>query len=243
MNRMGLPMNKEDPYRDQAERLRQRVVLQKEDQSNHIKDQLPSRSEAHKQKHRKKKTKIKIKYPLIRLLVLFFILLPITIFSVYTYLDNQNNGKTKTASVDNSKFETVDIESDSVEEDEISPSDDTNFNSESDEDELDLIEPSIPTNTNQQAGDDKNSASSQETEETSNGKVVKEETKKEDNREVEKEKNVTIVYHKVQKKDTLFSIAMKYYQSQSGIEKIKAANHIQGEEIQVGQVLQIPISK
>lgn len=52
-----------------------------------IKSSLPSRSEVHRKK--KKKLKAKIKFPLIKLLVLFFILLPIGFYFVYTYLQDR----------------------------------------------------------------------------------------------------------------------------------------------------------
>lgn len=47
---------------------------------------LPSRSEVHRKK--KKKSKRKIKFPLIKLLVLFFILLPIVFYYVFSYLQS-----------------------------------------------------------------------------------------------------------------------------------------------------------
>lgn len=40
---------------------------------------------------KKKKSKWKIKYPVIRLLALFFILLPITIFSIYQYVSSDKS--------------------------------------------------------------------------------------------------------------------------------------------------------
>lgn len=49
------------------------------------------------------------------------------------------------------------------------------------------------------------------------------------------------VYHTVQPGETLFRIAMKYYQSQAGIEKIRQANGISGNEISVGQKLKVPL--
>ena len=55
-----------------------------------IKSSLPSRSEVHRKKQKKsKKRKAKIKFPLIKLLVLFFILLPIGFYYVYTYLQDR----------------------------------------------------------------------------------------------------------------------------------------------------------
>ncbi|MDT9024703.1 LysM peptidoglycan-binding domain-containing protein [Rossellomorea yichunensis] len=52
-----------------------------------------------------------------------------------------------------------------------------------------------------------------------------------------------IVYHTVAPKETLFRIAMKYYNSQSGVERIKEWNNIQNNEIQTGQVLEIPLDQ
>lgn len=232
-------MNKEDPYRDQAERLRQRIELHKEGKGDSVTDSLPSRSEIHKQKQKKKKTKVKIKYPLIRVLVVFFILLPITIFSVYSYLEDQNNGKTKNASVDNSKFETIDIEA--IEQEEENMEDEPTIveegtDSESENSTL------TPEQTTTVGNDDKNQPSEQETKKVEKEKEVLVEEKESNQPSESTSGNETIVYHKVQLKETLFSIAMKYYQSQAGIDRIKSANNIQGEEIQAGQVLKIPLN-
>nr|WP_282597681.1 LysM peptidoglycan-binding domain-containing protein [Bacillus sp. REN3] len=53
----------------------------------------------------------------------------------------------------------------------------------------------------------------------------------------------TIIYHTVQPKETLFRVAMKYYNSQEGIAIIRKANNLQGNDIQAGQVLKIPLKK
>jgi cytoskeletal protein RodZ len=99
-------MSKEEPYRNQAEKLKQRIEKYKEPEDEE-KSTLPPRSELHR--HKKKKTKLKVKFPLLRLLVLFFILLPITIFSIYTYLGNKHIGTEKT-SVPSKGYETINIE-------------------------------------------------------------------------------------------------------------------------------------
>src|SRR3954447_22079393 len=89
-------VNKEEPYRDQAERLKQRIqkINEKVDGDS---EKLPPREHVHRQK--RKKTKWKVKYPVIRLLVLCFILLPIIIFSVISYRDSgvKVNGTQKTS--------------------------------------------------------------------------------------------------------------------------------------------------
>jgi len=57
----------------------------------------------------------------------------------------------------------------------------------------------------------------------------------------EKVEEAKIIYHTVQKGETLFRISMQYYKSQAGIEKIKEANGITNNEIVVGQSLKIPL--
>jgi cytoskeletal protein RodZ len=101
----GCSMGKEEPYRDQADKLKQRIEKYRE--PDDPESSLPPRSELHR--HKKKKTKLKLKFPLLRLLVLFFILLPITIFSIYTYLGNKHIGTLKT-SVPAKGYETINVE-------------------------------------------------------------------------------------------------------------------------------------
>lgn len=99
-------MNNEEPYRDQAERLRQKIEKINEpivEASN-----LPPRSEMHRNK--KKKTKFKLKYPLIRLLVLFFILLPITIFSIYSYMEGKYLNAKNASVTSNKEYDTINVE-------------------------------------------------------------------------------------------------------------------------------------
>ena len=48
-------------------------------------------------------------------------------------------------------------------------------------------------------------------------------------------------FHTVVDGETLYRIAMKYYQSKSGIEIIKQANQIKGNDIHNGQKLIIPL--
>lgn len=100
-------MNREEPYRDQAEKLKQRIEKYKEPEFIVPESSLPPRSQLHRK--RKKKTKVKVKFPLIRILALFFILLPITIFSIYTYIGNNHIGTEKT-SVPSKGYETINFD-------------------------------------------------------------------------------------------------------------------------------------
>ena len=74
--------------------------------------------------------------------------------------------------------------------------------------------------------------------------TIKEPAAGEDTTAVEKElpeSSEEIIYHTVKPNETLFRVAMTYYKSQDGIPIIKKANNLQGNEIQTGQVLKIPI--
>src|SRR3954452_19267277 len=108
---MGYSMNKEDPYRDQAEKLRQNIERKQFEEGQVVKrEELPPRSRIHHQKQ--KKNKWKLKYPIIRLLVLFFILLPITILSIYSIVAKDGIGNIEETIGEASEgFETIDIES------------------------------------------------------------------------------------------------------------------------------------
>lgn len=86
-------------YKDQAGELRKKMeqsnpagleeTREDRDYDSILVSNLPPRSEVHGSKNKKKKKrnkkKRKIKYPLIRLLFVFFILLPFIIISIYAY--------------------------------------------------------------------------------------------------------------------------------------------------------------
>ncbi|MFS0764800.1 LysM peptidoglycan-binding domain-containing protein [Peribacillus phoenicis] len=74
-------VQKNEKENDQAGELRSRIERQK------AKSSLPKRSKVHQNK--KKKSKAKIKFPMIQLLALFFILLPIGFYTLYTYLQDR----------------------------------------------------------------------------------------------------------------------------------------------------------
>ena len=103
-------MNKERPYRDQAEKLRRKIDKSTFEEGQMVdREELPPRSRVHEQKE--KKNKWKLKYPVIRLLVLFFLLLPITIFSIYSsLLDKPIGDARKTIGETSDGFEVIDIE-------------------------------------------------------------------------------------------------------------------------------------
>lgn len=232
-------MNKEEPIRDQAEKLRkrmkdvdQKVDSPKDGNTTLSNEKLPPRSRVHKQKQLKKKTKIKVKYPLIRLLGMFFILLPIVIFSIYTYNESQKSSVSST--VEESKgAEAV-------------------YYTDAEEDIAEEVEEEN-TVTEEAVADENGGAEASAVEESANAEQANSiETVQETTITPESSTNSntkaepvdqTVVYHKVQRGETIFRLAMKYYKSQSGIDIIKKANSLPSNEITVGQTLTIPLSK
>ena len=214
-------MNQEEPLRDQAERLRKRIV-KKEENSPQLSDStLPPRRKVHQQK--KKKTKWKLKYPIIRILALFFILLPIVSFSLYTINENNKIGSKEPVTKIQGNFETVSVEKDK-EETEIEP-----------QGEIDETGTTVGEINTEEVHSVKPPSAS--------GNYVNDKSTNEKAAQDKKKPKDKILYHKVQNDETLFSIAMRYYKSQSGIEIIKQANGIQGNEIKLGQTLKIPIKE
>lgn len=232
-------MNKEEPYRNQAEKNRQRIEKTIEKTAEE-RVQLPPREQVHREKRKKSKTKLKLKYPVIRILVLFFILLPIVIFSVYSYLDGGEKKGPEKVSGDSSGYEVINfekknmetnekpveeekeaIEADDVKEEEVEAENTTDSSNENAGLNAEVIE------TNGTA--DKNSGAQAET-------PVTTET-------IPPENPGKIVNHTVQKGENLYRIALKYYQSKDGEEKIRKANSLKGDEIYLGQVLKIPLDQ
>ncbi|MBL4985819.1 LysM peptidoglycan-binding domain-containing protein [Bacillus safensis] len=57
----------------------------------------------------------------------------------------------------------------------------------------------------------------------------------------QEEKPVRVVQHTVGPEENLYRISMKYYKNRSGEEKIRAYNHLKGNSVYSGQVLNIPL--
>ena len=237
-------MNTEEPYRDQAERLRRRIEQINEQIVVEDKDKLPPREQLHRQK--KKKTKIKLKYPLIRLLVLFFILLPIIIFSVISYLDGRNmNGSVKTSG-DSKGFETINFgnsKSDQGSKKDVDSNKEAEEQTEEETQETTKESNQEPVNQNNQENTDtEKQASNEKPADQQAGQP--ESTSKTDispKAPVTQSKSGNIIYHTVQPQETLFRIAMKYYHSPEGMVIIQKDNHLTSDQIEAGQVLKIKI--
>ncbi|MEH7255143.1 LysM peptidoglycan-binding domain-containing protein [Neobacillus niacini] len=227
-------MNKEEPFRHQAERLKQRIEKINEE-TVEPREQLPPREQIHREK--RKKTKWKIKYPIIRILVLFFILLPIAIFSAYSYLDGGKSKGPEKVSGDSSGYEVINFEkSETDSNNEKKAEDEKEISTEVEpEEKIEILQPdSSDTQVESPAseqGAEENSGISTETTESpapqSNSITGSE----------------TVIFHTVKKGENLYRISLKYFQSKNGEEIIRKANNLKGNEIFLGQVLEIPLSK
>lgn len=220
-------MNKEDPYRDQAEKLRQNIERKEFEEGQLVqREELPPRSRLHHQKH--KKNKWKLKYPVIRLLVLFFILLPITIFSIYSAIAGDKVGNIlKTDGESTEGFETINIEK---------------YDNSTIDKEIQVEEEKVneDSKSSDPAPDDLNMEKDQDSL-TQAGVSDTQDlvTRDKSNESI----TASTVYHTVQPGETIYRISIKYYQSKSGIDTIKSANNLSSNEIRVGQVLTIPLNK
>ncbi|MDR6998582.1 LysM peptidoglycan-binding domain-containing protein [Neobacillus niacini] len=236
-------MNPEEPYRDQAERLKRRIEKINEKTENG--ERLPPRGQLHRQKP--KKTKMKLKYPVIRLLVLLFILLPVTCFSIISYYHGKKINGVHKVLENQSGYESIKLETSKQ-----GKETDTDI-SKSKEQEI----KKDSSNTTPASDDNKTvpavsqpQEKSEEAEKPVQNTTVDRQTSQ---NEIEKNKNEQpktaasaeksrIIYHTVQPKETLFRIAMNYYHSKSGINIIRDANHLFNDQIYTGQVLKIPLN-
>lgn len=240
-------MNKEEPYRDQAERLKRRI--EKINENVEENDKLPPRDRVHRQK--KKKIKWKIKYPVMRLLILFFILLPIIIICTYSYLDGKKINGTEKTTVDTNGSESINIEK-TKKNNNQSPNPPVKQSESQQENKGTEASTDQSNNTTPQEGQNENGDLNKQTSGTNDGSQATNSVEPpasttvpssaaNTSQPVPAKSQTKIIYHKVQPKETLFSIAMKYYHSQAGIDIIKKANHLHSEHIVPGQVLKIPL--
>lgn len=210
---------------DQAEGLRTRMI----DEYKQEYGKYPPRSEIHKGID--KKTKLKMKYPIISILAVFFILLPVFILSMNLYYGTQE---------DQNSSETI------VGEDRV-------YIQQSNDQSLETTEPQNSTEDveieseeiTEEANVDVESEESSSNTETTDKQVVDSSSSSNESIQSEGKDHVEqykeIKTHKVAAGETLFSIAIKYYNSRSGEDIIREYNHFTGNEIYEGQILKIPI--
>lgn len=255
-------MTREDPYRIQAALQRKRMTrIEFRDEYEETpftvkqeKDVLPPRSEVHHNKKRKKK---KFKNPIITILAIIFILLPIVLLSIPKWQNHDWFSSIEPTNHSTNQFEQVNIDSNSqiqnteeiseeeIIEQETNPLEETTTDSLSKSEDIDATNKDAIEENNDTSLND-NSINKQvittivaESETTATEPEIEKEQMEEESTSETSNKD-TVIYHTVGNNETLFRIAMKYFQSKNGIEIIKQANGLTSNDIQAGQVLKIP---
>ncbi|WP_053366988.1 LysM peptidoglycan-binding domain-containing protein [Bacillus sp. FJAT-27245] len=236
-------MKKGDPYLEQVEKHRQKIHRTKPETGEPAK--LPPRSRVHQNK--KKKTRLKLKYPVIRLLVLFFVLLPLAVFAVISNLENNKSAN----STEEGGIETVNFEVNDPHEQAHEPADEGEIGQEQDTDEKPAgsdtpengeegsggqVSPGKSASQDGKDSSEKAPASGKDSSVRGGISAGGENSRKTGTSEG------AVKYHTVKPGETLYRIAMMYYNSQDGIAKIRQANGIIENEIKVGQTLKIPLN-
>ena len=242
----GMFMKKEDPYRVQAETQKQRLkkVTNEEEATEKLQEKessLPSRSTVHKNK------KKKIIIPVISLLAFLFILLPVTLLLINSLLNGKDFSNLLSTESTTGLFENVNIQKENrMNNNDETPSDDKGdeqedivIESNSTVEEEEIATDNIKENDIEQE-EDKSKENKTDSEEPVNN-VPKEEEKKTEEDTQQTNSKEKIVYHTVAKGENLYRIALKYYPSGNGMEKIKAANNMTSDQVQLGQTLKIVI--
>lgn len=219
---------------DQAKQLRTEVTTAQETLPFNT-SSLPSRKEVHGKK--KQKMKLKMKFPLVKLLALFFILLPITVLAIYTSLSKDNS--TEVVDSNQSSYSEVKgFESYNKEDSKVV----VETTEKEEKEEVDTSKEEAPVNQEE---------TKPAVEEQPKEEPVVEETKEtpptttetETKTETQNKEETKVIQHTVKANETIFRIAMTYFSSQEGIEIIKQYNGLSSNEIRVGQVLQIPVNQ
>ncbi|WP_170971602.1 LysM peptidoglycan-binding domain-containing protein [Peribacillus simplex] len=250
-------VQKNEKENDQAGELRSRIERQK------AKSSLPKRSKVHQNK--KKKSKGKIKFPMIQLLALFFILLPIGFYTLYTYLDRPvqvtKSDQVTLSGEDNESIPTTataedlkEKESVKAEEEKEKEEAEAKAKAKQEAEEKAKAEQEAEEKAKAEQEAEEKAKAKQEAEEKAKAQQMADEKAKKEAAEKKKsaenvqaaktdKEGYKVVLHTVQGQETLFRISMNYYKSQEGIALIKEWNGLNGNEISQGQVLKIPIKK
>jgi cytoskeletal protein RodZ len=252
---------KQDPYQERMEKMRQKV--DKTEKRVKLEEQpLPTRREFHQKKkqklnkqeavqdngskeenEQKEEQKQSLGFPLLKGLLVFFILLPITVFFAYTYFSSHPKvltpQKDKGVGVEIS-YDNHDVSNNPSKAAAASSSKTDSHNKKA---QASVKRSNESSKTlEKQTGSLKKMAAKPQPVKTTKPKTLSPSKPTGPSKESSGSKNRVVLYHQVKPKETLFSIAMMYYHSQSGILKIEKWNKIGPKGIQSGQTLKIVIS-
>ncbi|KKB92671.1 MULTISPECIES: LysM peptidoglycan-binding domain-containing protein [Bacillus] len=209
-------------------------------------ESLPTRQSVKNQREQKK-NQGKTKTPLFTVLAVIFVFVPVivlvTLFYLKSHPDNHDD------------YEDVFIDSSQSKYEVVPKSEDKNDTADTKETALQKESKKEPEDSKpkEQTAADKKQTAVAEKEDSANKEeataaaasssqstVQQQEQQQQPAEPVQNVPN-RVVKHTVQKKETLYRISMKYYKSRTGEEKIRAYNHLNGNDVYTGQVLDIPI--
>lgn len=239
-----------DPYRELAQRTRVEIHRVKREQ-----EEPPARGSSSRME--RKEEKKQKKYPLLKTLLVFFIALPFITLFWYTNAKDKDYSSATVVTEKSSPpvpayavSEAEEEQEDSVDEEEMDeaskqgedivaePVGETAAAAETEQE--DLKERPVKEQVIPAFSEEKKPAA----QEPAKKAVLSKTEKKEEASPVNKEQPKSggkVVYHTVKPQETVFRISMMYYKSQDGIEKIRQANGLSGNDIRAGQVLKIPL--
>ncbi|HZG73870.1 MAG TPA: LysM peptidoglycan-binding domain-containing protein [Chondromyces sp.] len=222
---------KVDPYREMAKKNRQPIQKVQSEEENDGQESSLSRTG-------QREENTGGKYPLLKTLLIFFIFVPVITFIGYSFYKDKPQYSTAISR-----------------EEDPGPSEllyELNESSLSDDEETEDTQEENETKAEDQQPKEEAVNTSVPPEEPVKEEPPQQLEKPQENQEPEQkqepepepdpvEPSGKVVYHTVKPQETVFRIAMNYYQSQEGIAIIREANNLNGNEIHTGQVLKIPL--
>ncbi|MBG9909890.1 MULTISPECIES: LysM peptidoglycan-binding domain-containing protein [Bacillus] len=213
---------------------------------------FPTREDFHE--YKKQRTK-KVRNPLFTTLAIIFPIIVVTVLFLLMYYasnginDHNNQGVyiDKTSSADTDPVPTALAETKNDSGADQAASDDEKKKKEAEE-EKQRSKEKAEQKKKEQAAKEKTerekaaAAKKREQQQLALQKQQEEKKRKEaEEKKKQEEKSVRVVQHTVGPKENLYRISMKYYKNRSGEEKIRAYNHLKGNSVYSGQVLNIPL--
>ena len=262
-------MTREDPYRVQADRQKQRITRVEKQEviptEKKEKEELPPRrSVHHKQKKKKKKNQ---KSTAITVLAFSFIALPVILLGIHEIMTRHTGDAIVPVSGSSTQFEQIGVEQKEKKSATVEDKEKTDDSAENISKQAADTEEQKSTDKEQKAAEEAKQKAKAEAEKEAEQKAkaeaekeaeqkakaeaekeaeqkAKAEAEKKAAAEAEKkaqaEAETTYIYHTVAANETLYRIAMNYYNSKSGVDIIKQANQLASDNVMVGQVLKIP---
>ncbi|MER0467529.1 LysM peptidoglycan-binding domain-containing protein [Bacillus cabrialesii subsp. cabrialesii] len=221
-----------------------------EDYFDDVGESLPTRQSVKNQREQKKKQG-KTKTPLFTVLAVLFVFVPVivlvTLFYLKSHPDNHDDYEDVFIDSSQSKYEIVPKSKDKKDTADTGKTKETALQQESKKKSEDTKakEPAkTTTDKKQPAVAEKEDSANKEEATAAAASSSQQQTaapqKQQPDVPVQSEPK-RVVKHTVQKKETLYRISMKYYKSRSGEETIRAYNHLNGNDVYTGQVLDIPL--